>query len=102
MDLISREVVLEKVKHLKSTIKECAYNDYYTGYVCALSGVEGMLAHQPTVDAAPVVKGEWIEKLFLMGTSNICSICGSRYGMPHEKYNFCPNCGADMRKGGAE
>lgn len=55
----------------------------------------------PTADVAPVVHGKWIEKTFLMGTSNFCSLCGCHYGMPHEKYNFCPNCGARM-DGGAE
>ena len=47
-----------------------------------------------TADVAPVKHGKWIEKTFLMGTSNFCSLCGCHYGMPHEKYNFCPNCGA--------
>ena len=35
-----------------------------------------------------------------------CSECGCNAGEPYDfvrsKYNFCPNCGADMRKGGAE
>ena len=52
-------------------------------------------------DVVPVVHGKWIEKTFLMGTSNFCSLCGCHYGMPHEKYNFCPNCGAKM-DGGAD
>ena len=52
----------------------------------------------PAADVQPVVRGKWIEKPYLFGTSRFCSICGSNYGMPHEIYNFCPNCGADMRK----
>ena len=36
-----------------------------------------------------------------------CSVCKEpftlTYGTPKDNlYNFCPNCGADMRKGGAE
>lgn len=48
-------------------------------------------------DVRPVVRGRWIEKPYLLGTTNVCSVCGENYGMPHGKYNFCPRCGADMR-----
>lgn len=57
------------------------------------------LASVPAADVVPVVHGKWIEKTFLMGTSNFCALCGCHYGMPHEKYNFCPNCGAKMDGG---
>lgn len=40
--------------------------------------------------------GKWIEKPFLMGTTNECSVCKDFFGMPHGKYNFCPTCGAKM------
>lgn len=52
----------------------------------------------PAADVRPVVRGRWIEKPYLIGTSRFCSKCGSNYGMPHEIYNYCPNCGTDMRK----
>lgn len=42
--------------------------------------------------------GHWIEIPFLMGTSHKCSLCGEYYGMPHGIYNYCPNCGAEMRE----
>ena len=38
--------------------------------------------------------GEWIESDF--GWK--CSICGNTSVMWQRTYNFCPNCGADMRK----
>lgn len=52
----------------------------------------------PAADVRPVVRGKWIQKPFLLGTTNVCSRCESYYGMPHEVFNFCPNCGADMRE----
>lgn len=55
-----------------------------------------MVAEAPAVEAEPVRHGQWIEKPYLLGTSRFCSLCGSNYGMPHEVYNFCPNCGAKM------
>lgn len=52
----------------------------------------------PTAEVVPVKHGKWIEKPFLLGTSRFCSSCGSNYGMPHEVFNYCPNCGAKMDK----
>lgn len=56
----------------------------------------------PAADVRPVVRGRWSEKPYLLGTTNVCSVCGENYGMPHGKYNFCPNCGADMRGGSGD
>lgn len=55
-------------------------------------------AEKKAADVRPVVRGRWSEKPYLLGTTNVCSVCGENYGMPHGKYNFCPNCGADMRE----
>lgn len=56
------------------------------------------LKNAPTVDAKPV-RGEWIrknmQKSWGKSTDLICSICGEKSWLG---YNFCPNCGADMRK----
>ena len=53
-------------------------------------------------DVRPVVRGEWIEDC---GYHYRCSICGDRWvvsnGNPLDVangWNYCPNCGADMRE----
>lgn len=46
-------------------------------------------------DVRPVVRGRWITRPYMLGNTQYCSLCGENYGM---KYNFCPNCGADMRQ----
>ena len=65
----------------------------------------------PLMDLRERPKGEWIAD-----TSHCydededtfeCSVCKEPFtlicGTPEDNlYNFCPNCGADMRKGGAE
>lgn len=41
-------------------------------------------------------QGEWISDY----RTCKCSVCN--FTTVIDTYNFCPNCGADMRKGGAE
>lgn len=55
----------------------------------------------PTVEAVPVVHGEWQEK----SMDYVCSHCKTVFDDDfawiqgeHKLPNFCPECGADMRK----
>lgn len=60
------------------------------------------IKNAPTVEAVPVVRGEWLKRVKNNGgyvASITCSVCG--YSHSRVTYNFCPECGADMRKGGA-
>ncbi len=54
------------------------------------------IEYAPAADVEPVRHGRWIEKPYLLGTSNFCSECGANYGMPHGKFRFCPDCGTKM------
>lgn len=50
-------------------------------------------------------QGEWtiIKSPLSNETIVKCNKCGDEFiGNDVEDYNFCPNCGADMRKGGTE
>lgn len=61
--------------------------------------IERFNAITPTLDVKPVVHAEW--------TDDKCSVCGkgiedlisSNEWYRNEEPNFCPWCGADMRKG---
>lgn len=66
------------------------------------------LEEQPTADVRENVKGEWIEdnsrEKSMMWRCSACGqiayypTIGKRKGFKkHCGYNFCPNCGADMR-----
>lgn len=99
MRLIDADAMNEKLfyKQLggKDTLitAECAFN---------------MINEQPTVEAKPVVHGEW-DKTFRYMRENIntgklepvyscdCPICTYHTGNQGVRFNFCPNCGADMR-----
>lgn len=56
-------------------------------------------------DFVEVKHGEWK----IDGVLDVCSVCGRCILQPHitqpyvtNSYNFCPYCGADMRKEGAD
>lgn len=67
-----------------------------------LDDIISLLEEAPAVDAVPVVRGRW--------SGDFCSKCGiSKYNFirilhdddgPFGTWNFCPHCGADMRKDG--
>lgn len=55
----------------------------------------------PAADVRPVVKGEWIKPTPC--SQEYCNQCGLTPKMIFGLLpNFCPHCGADMRKDGAE
>lgn len=71
-----------------------------------LLGAEQIIHSIPAVDAVEVVRGKW---RFEKGDGKtcvdgwVCSACncGFHTNVPYfSEYNFCPNCGADMREEG--
>ncbi len=52
----------------------------------------------PTVDAVEVVHGEWVDDTSFENI--VCTECGHMWNTIDnctETFNYCPNCGADMR-----
>lgn len=80
-DLISRSALLKEIRERAGMWKQTAE------VFCKV--IEG----QPTVEAVPVVHGEWIKD----GSWAKCSVCGEVIAY-RDKSNFCKECGADMRK----
>ena len=76
--------------------------------VCANPTVEDLLkcddicpefAQIPAADVRPVVRGKWstVYDDFMKSNYDTCSCCGKEY-FGANGFNFCPNCGADMRE----
>lgn len=93
--LIDGDELIELLLSTAITDKQREYSE------CVQYAVEKM----PPVDAVPVRHGRWKHKKDLK--QFFCDQCGEPslteddvyfYGM--EFPNFCPNCGADMRKDG--
>ena len=70
---------------------------------------ENAISTAPSIDIEPK-RGEWKEKevvdyeetTITQWQSACCSVCGKYHTTPYlyyfDDFNFCPNCGADMRK----
>ena len=90
---------------LKKSIKNMP-NDYY-GDLCIGDAIKE-IDNAPTIDAAPVVRGEWIlqgenEHDYETSLEEKCSLCG-RYVYRYDTQpqdNYCPNCGAKMESEGS-
>ncbi len=67
-----------------------------TSSTITYSDVIQIINAYPRADVQKVKYGKWIKKSYLLDTSNFCSVCGDNFGMPHGKFNICPNCGAKM------
>ena len=87
-DLIDRQAAIKTVRELY-IIEPKKNNDY--AYDQALDQVEDILREIPS--AEPEQKtGKWIN----CGCASKCSECG--HLMSWDVRNFCPKCGAEMRK----
>ena len=93
-DLISKEKLLESLIYCKELGRR------------SLEAVKKTINEQPTVEP---VRGEWIKTFRYMrenvNTGNIepvyscdCPFCAWHTGNQGVRFNFCPECGADMRK----
>ena len=90
-DYISREAANEACREAVRRYP----NSFYNGIEAARDAIRKL----PAADVRPVARGKWIERHTNTESPNVCyfsSCCGfpSWYG----KWNFCPNCGADMRE----
>ena len=82
---------------LKDRLQSLAYDDWNQG-VCtswadAYRECADMVDEQPTIEPERK-KGEWISNDIDPEAWNFCSVCGEQ---AIDLFDFCPNCGADMR-----
>jgi hypothetical protein len=87
--LIEADALLKHERHAKDIAK-------YDGELLVVG--KGFILDAPTVDAAPVVRGEWLEDDSVPGMA-YCSSCKKSCAAIYN-FNYCPSCGADMRSDG--
>ena len=67
--------------------------DYKEAFKMLLEKIETI----PAADVRPAVRGKWIKPTRVPDSMlDECSVCGFDTGA--YTFNFCPNCGADMRE----
>lgn len=88
----------EQIADIKKAIHS-PNSDYLTGYLCALSVTEGVIAYLPAADVVEVVHARW-EKIHDDPRVNKyrCTNCKAE----KMRDNYCPNCGAKMDGGVVE
>ncbi len=105
MELIDKGKLYEKISELESMAiyrlnhmseeKDITTRLINTMQLNERTTMKHLVADFPTVEAVPVVHGNWIVELDKFLLLYECSECSSTYPWAT---NFCPNCGADMRK----
>jgi predicted RNA-binding Zn-ribbon protein involved in translation (DUF1610 family) len=77
-------------------LKEADFQDFSN------TDVMNAIDNAPTIDAEPVVRGEWVTtRTIIHDGEPYCSLCGqealTEYGRrTYIKSNYCPNCGVKM------
>lgn len=105
MTYISREAAIEAIR---SECVGCVGQEIGERFCCkcAIRQREVALYSVPAADVRPVAHGHYIGEYDGYADGNpvydmwYCSECGCCFEDWDEKptYNFCPNCGADMRE----
>ena len=109
-DYISREAAYSIFKNSCDECKDfCLEFDgiYPDCDSCLMGKAKRQMLDIPASDVRPVVKASWKKDNSYPGPGLMnlrCSVCGEFGGtwkdstLPSMLYNFCPNCGADMRE----
>ena len=91
-DLISRKALLESMDDKYNAKKDEVPDKLAEGFM----QMEKLIKEQPSVEAVPVVRGEWEDNPYIWE----CNQCHKWLLVENgdADMNFCPECGADMRK----
>lgn len=96
MRLIDADILLKRIEQskLSNPHTDIAFKRAHEAEHCHFLH---MVIDMPTVEPK---QGEWIS---MCGNKQCdCSICGERFDHTYEwieQWNYCPNCGAKMKKG---
>lgn len=95
MRLIDADTLVPKLKIICEGEKQIYGRESWGFAIKCLTAVEDASTFEPERK-----KGKWIDKSDdIYGAWNYCSVCGEQ---AIDLYDFCPNCGADMREGEEE
>ena len=92
-DLIGRSALIESINKI--------ITEHEGRMIPSIFVAQAVVLNQPTIEAAPVVHGEWIDTEpghhnGFYRNAHKCSNCQSYYTTDYDEMHFCPNCGARM------
>ena len=93
-DLIRRSDAIKAITDISKNYTGKGKRDYHP-HIDFL--VDALKYDVPTIEPK---RGEWKRRIVDNGFNAdwVCSECGYRVKTDFVDYNFCPNCGADMRE----
>ena len=95
-EYIEREKAIDALTERNLAVHMDSVND---GLVASCHrSAQRIIANLPAADVRPVRRGKWsrVYDDFMKSNYDTCSCCGKEY-FGANGFNFCPNCGADMR-----
>ena len=96
MDLISRQAILKRIEKIRCGVQMMDDTHRASIVMNGMHLCEEAVRNQPSAQPERK-KGRWMIYIISMldGEGCKCSECGFFEGAPY--WDFCPNCGADMR-----
>lgn len=92
---INRKEAIDHFEHtLEASNNSKGYNE---GWCDGVQFCIDFLNNAPTADVRPNVHGEWINEQWTEDCILIGVECDNCHIVEGRFYDFCPNCGADMR-----
>ena len=98
-DYIKRTTTLEALKERGEQLFERTKGTEHIPLIIAFQQAMNTVETIPTADVAERKRGEWIVMDDEYVDNCKCSECGciEYFNKGWKRFNFCPNCGADMR-----
>ena len=89
-----RLIDADNIIHALETFADIEHGNHHFMY--GIESAKEIVTESETIDAVPVVRGEWVKKSSEEAeTLALCSKCSYPISWWH-KTNYCPNCGALM------
>ena len=94
-EYIDRKALLDRMNDY--CVRNCPDTTYCIS--CFMTDAKEIVDSQDAEDVRPVVHGKWVWKDYCFQ----CSVCSHNLhaeprAIAEGYYNFCPNCGTDMRE----
>ena len=107
-DYISRDAAINLILEYIEEYAEIDEHGFHGEKWCAMKEAEDCLKSLPAADVREEKRGKWKRVVDFTGVEAFgyketmlvgygCNVCGYEVDVSEGDYNYCPNCGSDMR-----